>query len=219
MKKVLFPILALVLALGLALPMAGMVGASPGIIHVDVNDGGCVVSPQSDPYSVVYCSIQDAIDDATAGDTINVAAGTYVERLVIDKQLTLQGAGSASTIIDATGGSPGIMLTAGGVSASQRLTIKGLTVKNSTPYHGIRAYKAGGLNLYYVTLEDVVLTLNTMNGMEIHNDVRVFDLEVTNCEFVGNGNVGLRTASNVVVEGEMTITDSKFNGNKWGIYL
>ncbi len=29
MKKVLFPILALVLALGLALPMAGVVGASP----------------------------------------------------------------------------------------------------------------------------------------------------------------------------------------------
>ena len=42
MKKVLFPILALVLALGLALPMAAVVGASPdpglvGLWHFDDN--------------------------------------------------------------------------------------------------------------------------------------------------------------------------------------
>lgn len=46
-----------------------------------------------------YASIQAAIDDADSGDTINVAAGTYTEQVVINKNLTLEGAGAESTII------------------------------------------------------------------------------------------------------------------------
>jgi parallel beta-helix repeat protein len=39
-----------------------------------------------------YDTIQEAIDDANDYDIINVAAGTYVEAIVIDKPLTLHGA-------------------------------------------------------------------------------------------------------------------------------
>ncbi len=53
---------------------------------------------------IVYSSIQDAIDDASNGDTINVAAGTYEENLVIDKALSLLGAGRDVTTVQAVEG-------------------------------------------------------------------------------------------------------------------
>ena len=51
-----------------------------------------------------YTTIQAAINAATAGDTITVAAGTYIEDVVVNKAITLQGAGMETTTIVATTG-------------------------------------------------------------------------------------------------------------------
>src|SRR5690242_4999151 len=40
----------------------------------------------------IYDSIQDAVDDAPTGGTVTVDAGTYSQRVFIDKHLTLRGA-------------------------------------------------------------------------------------------------------------------------------
>jgi parallel beta-helix repeat protein len=45
-----------------------------------------------------FDTIQKGIDGTASGGTVNVAAGTYDEQVVIDKSLTLQGAGDATVI-------------------------------------------------------------------------------------------------------------------------
>lgn len=58
-----------------------------------------------------YWFIQDAIDNATDGDTIRVYAGTYYENIVVNKTLTLIGNGSANTTIDGGGSGDVVKIT------------------------------------------------------------------------------------------------------------
>lgn len=48
-----------------------------------------------------YQHIQDAINAAVSGDVINVSAGTYKEQITINKNLTLTGATSSTTLLQA----------------------------------------------------------------------------------------------------------------------
>jgi hypothetical protein len=79
------------------------------ILPVDANCPDADLNGLCDD-GTTYKTIQAAIAAAASGDTINVAAWTYVEvgQIVIAKSLTLPGAGSAATIIKPaqdTGGS------------------------------------------------------------------------------------------------------------------
>jgi parallel beta-helix repeat protein len=80
-------------------------------------------------------TIGAAVDKAASGDTIQVAAGTYKEDVTITKALSLIGAGSSSTIIDATGLANGIVVTSTAVNVSGAV-ISGFTIENAN-FQGI----------------------------------------------------------------------------------
>src|SRR5687768_1033103 len=62
-----------------------------------------------------YATIQEAIDGAPAGFAVDICAGTYHERLTIDKPLTLREVGG-DVIVD--GDAAGTVLTVAGVTGT-----------------------------------------------------------------------------------------------------
>ena len=78
-----------------------------------------------------YTRIQDAVDNASNGDTIFVYNGTYHENVLVSKSLTIIGENKVGTIIDGNGGENGMNITAVFV------TIIGFTIEN-TKMAGVR---------------------------------------------------------------------------------
>lgn len=96
--------------------------ASGNTIYVD-DDGGAD-----------YTKIQDAIDNATTGDTIFVYSGTYYENIVINKMINLTGQNRETTTIDASDNGIVVLITVGGVDISGfsvQNGISGIFIENS----------------------------------------------------------------------------------------
>ena len=74
--------------------------------------------------STTYTTIQNAVDDATAGDWILIGNRTYYENIVVDKTLTFIGEDYITTILDGLG------------SYSFNLQAEDITIKNLTLANG-----------------------------------------------------------------------------------
>jgi parallel beta helix pectate lyase-like protein len=84
----------------LAACVAGTAGAAPAAIYVDVaNHSGTENGTPAFPFD----TIQEGIAAAAQGDRVLVAAGVYLEALLMADGVSVIGAGAASTILDATG--------------------------------------------------------------------------------------------------------------------
>ena len=66
-----------------------------------------------------YATIQEAIDAASAGDTIKISKGKYTENIVVDKSLTIRGKKFKTSIRAADSSSPVVTVTADNVELKQ----------------------------------------------------------------------------------------------------
>ncbi len=95
-------------------------------LRVDAQAGNC-----SDTGGAPYCHIQAAIDRASPGATVEIAAGVYElwgESLFIEKSLTLRGAGADRTVLDGNGRHPGPLISIADTAAD--VSIRALTLTN-----------------------------------------------------------------------------------------
>jgi len=163
--------------------------------------------------TVFFDTIQEAIGAAFSGDTINVAAGTYSETILIDKGVTLTGAGADNTIIDASGVAVQTAIglpCAVGITASD-VTFQSFTVQNAgVGVHGTpdadadgnvdaRGIVVGGTSsapLANVKLLDNKVINSEAGGIQVeYAEVEVNGNEVTNNQWDGFVSYNLKSST------------------------
>ena len=145
-----------------------------------------------------FPTISQAVAVAQPVDTLIIDAGTYVEAVVIDKDLTLIGAGTGLTTIEFNSGSAVVT-----VNPAKSLDISGLTLA-STAVRGLSAVSATS-----VTVTDVVFeTESVSNGgaASVSNTSATF----TQCTF--NANTAFAGGAIDAGSSDVTITSSAFIG-------
>ena len=177
-KKAISALIAVTVAFSILVTFSATASADATPDHY-VDPAGSNTHPY-DTWAKAAHSIQDAIDVAGSGDTINVAAGTYVESITMPYfaagagGLTVQSTdGAATTIIDCGGVSQGVQII------SNDITFEGFTVKNAYTAVG----HVGGKDH---TLSNLIITDFMCDGLWL---APVQDCEFSDITIYGN-NVG-----------------------------
>jgi nitrous oxidase accessory protein len=175
----------------LVLLLAGSAGAAT----LTVNAGG----------GADYMRIQDAINNASAGDTILVYRGTYYENVNVNKQLMLSGIGNP--VVDARGSGSAITL------ASDGNILEGFTVTGAgvNPVAGIP--EAGIM---------VTSNNNTLSGNNASNnkDSGIYLSDPSNNNTLsGNNASNNNDGIDLFYSSKNTLTNNIMTGNKYNFGL
>ena len=135
--------------------------------------------------------IQDLIDNASDGDTINIPSGIYYENIVIDKSINLIGEDKDNTIINGSGNEMVIDVT------SDWVNISGFTLENSV----ICGIKTSSYN----TITDTNI-INNWKGIEIRDTGYI----TVNGNTISNNQVGI----DIYLSSDNTIESNIISNNK-----
>ena len=100
-----------------------------------------------------YTTIQEAVNNATADDTIQVAPGIYYEHVVVAKSLTIIGENPQTTIVDGTANGTIFNLE------TSNVYITGFTIRNAgNKYNAITSEKELPTNDYHRIINNIITT-------------------------------------------------------------
>lgn len=147
-----------------------------------------------------YPTIQEALDAAQPGARIEVAAGTYTENLVIEKDVVLVGEGKAVVQLKAANPNRPVISIVEGKAEIREITLKG----------GLQGIVVG-------PLASLVLSAARIEGNKGRGLLVLSDAVITDCEVEGDKGTGIEIWA---FGSEAVIEDTEISGNgRDGIFL
>jgi parallel beta-helix repeat protein len=148
------------------------------IVSSDEYDKGTTIYVDDDG-NADFSNIQDAIDNASDGDTIYVYEGVYYESVFINKSLELKGENKENTIIHTINKSNGVSIS------KNHTSISNFTIRNSTYYKSYCVYLGIG-NWKNIKLKNIkifnniiegnhCIDLGSVTGFSSDEDIEIYD--------------------------------------------
>ena len=189
--------------------------------HIEtLDDDGILYVPSE------YATIQEAIDAAWFGQTVQVAAGTYVENINFNgKNISVIGADQATTIIDGDSSKAVVMFRNGETRSAllQNFTITNGNASNSSVSYGDGG---GGIHIRYSspTLKDLIVSNNVASdyggGVAIYGDSNPLLDNITISENSASrgGGLSVFNDANAVIQNTI-ISNNTTTSKGGGVYI